>query len=297
MLAISMKPFSPSGCGLLALFVFSSSVFAESTILNPVADTTIHEFFPGNNFGNLTHVAAGTIRDQDGEIPRNRGLFKFDLSTIPPSANITSAKLTLNISFVPPGGASSSFGLYRVTKAWGEGDKTGNGGQSAEEGEASWFYSDFPNEWDNLGGDYTPAASGIAATGTTTGPIIWRTQGMVDDVRFWLVNPGSNFGWLLKSEAEGVEQTTKRWGSKESTTPPKLELQWSVDLPTELRITDVRSTGSSITLFYSGAARVMVQMRPSLGEPWQTLPTEFTASPITLPTTGTMGFYRLISTP
>jgi len=41
----------------LVLSVFT--IGAEIVTLTPVADTTLQEFFPNNNFGAYTHVAAG----------------------------------------------------------------------------------------------------------------------------------------------------------------------------------------------------------------------------------------------
>ena len=108
------------------LFIFLVSVifnraFAATILLQPVADTTLIEFAPTNNMGGSTFVNAGTA-GQNGA--RNRGLYKFNFSSIPPYSKIKSADVTLEVVQEPSaGGVSSMFDLHRLLKSWGEGDK------------------------------------------------------------------------------------------------------------------------------------------------------------------------------
>ena len=39
---------------------------------------------------------------------------------------------------------------------------------------------------------------------------------MADDVSFWQANPSMNFGWILRSGNEGINQTSRRFASREN---------------------------------------------------------------------------------
>src|SRR6516165_494209 len=81
-------------------FLSFAAVWADTTNLTPVADTSLFQLDPNNNLGGLTSVPAGTIRTGQ----RSRALFKFDLTQIPSSATITSADLMVQVIIVPPSG-------------------------------------------------------------------------------------------------------------------------------------------------------------------------------------------------
>jgi hypothetical protein len=48
---------------------------------------------------------------------------------------------------------------------------------------------------------------------------------MLADVQFWLEDPASNFGWLIKGD-ESAAMTVKRLNSGESAVPPALEITY-----------------------------------------------------------------------
>ncbi|MCI0533877.1 MAG: hypothetical protein L0Z50_01475, partial [Verrucomicrobiales bacterium] len=80
-----------SGCLLLFGLVPYLSP-AETVILKPLADTTLHQKFPTNNVGGHFDVAAGGVAS--GE--HTRALIRFDLAgRIPSSATVTSVTLTV----------------------------------------------------------------------------------------------------------------------------------------------------------------------------------------------------------
>src|SRR3989442_8774938 len=92
---------------LLSLMVFAApAVEAASTTLSPVADTTLQESFPTNNFGDGTTIQAGGRRYGG----RTRAVLRFDLSSsIPSNAIITAATVALTVVETPSGGVNSVF--------------------------------------------------------------------------------------------------------------------------------------------------------------------------------------------
>src|SRR5437762_5783027 len=118
-------------CGLIAW-----SLRAETVVLTPVADTTLHQKFPTNNVGGHFDVSAGGV----GSGERTRALIRFDLTgKIPSSATITSATLTVRVTRQPSsGGANSTFELRRMHRSWSEGNKTSPSGEAATDGETTW---------------------------------------------------------------------------------------------------------------------------------------------------------------
>jgi hypothetical protein len=203
---------------LLLLGVGFDTTVADTITLVPVADTALFEQAPDNNLGGLSDVPAGTTR----LLKRGRGLFKFDLSGIPPNATITSAAFTIHVVKEPASGSASTFELHRVLKDWGEG--TGakpTQGSPATSGQATWnnrFHPSTP--WSPAGGgsgfDYVAAFSATAFIDTPGSYTFQTTTGLVADVQAWVKNPATNFGWMLISQSEGTPKTARRLGTREN---------------------------------------------------------------------------------
>src|SRR5437870_5662502 len=133
-------------CGLIAC-----SARAETIVLTPVADTTLHQKFPTNNVGGHFDVSAGGV----GSGERTRALLRFELvGKIPLSATITSATLTLRVTRQPSsGGANSTFELRRMNRSWNEGNKASPSGEAATVGETTWNKRVYPDtDWSAPGG-------------------------------------------------------------------------------------------------------------------------------------------------
>ncbi|MGV3773928.1 MAG: DNRLRE domain-containing protein [Verrucomicrobiales bacterium] len=291
-----MKHALPMGLSIMGILHFASYTLAETTVLTAVEDTSLHQLFADHNMGEQSHLASGSINQSQGPVPyRTRGLFKFDLNTLPVDATITAATVILEVTLVPPGGAASNFSLHRILTPWAEGTKVGNSGQPAASGESSWTYSSRPTAWQTPGGDFVATPSASTAVGVTTGPKVFpSTAVLLEDVEQWRSNPRSNFGWLLKSDSENVEQTARRWGSRESALAPKLEVEWEA-APPELRILDIEAQTGQISISFTGAEEVRVETKITLDQSeWQSLPTVHSNSPIILPQTGPVSFYRLV---
>lgn len=221
-----------------AIVLIPIAVQAETLSLTSSADTALFENSPDNNLGGEPDFPSGTIRTGQ----RSRGLIRFDLAGhIPANAAITSATLTVKVVRTPSGAVSSIFGVHRVLKAWVEGNKTGNGGQSATSNETTWNNRMSPaTAWSVPGAtsptDYSSTESAtrlIAGSGSYT---FVSTSETVADVQFWLNNTQSNFGWILIGQSEGTPSTAKRFGSREdSNNVPTLEIEFTVP-PTDVQI-------------------------------------------------------------
>jgi hypothetical protein len=232
----------------LALFVFAvggifSLGFAATIRMHPIADTTLVETAPDNNTGANAFVNAGT----SGIGTKNRGLYKFDFTVVPPNSKIQSAILQLEVTKEPSGGAEpSTFELHRMLKSWGEGDKdstleTSSGmGFPATINEATWNspFALTTNSWTAPGatGDFADVvSSSVMVYGVGDFPIFDTTPEMVADVQTWMDNPATNFGWLLKTESESISRTARQFGSHEfagidTNSPPYLEIEFTEPL-------------------------------------------------------------------
>ena len=205
--------------------------------LEPVADTTLIETAPNNNLGAAWFFNAGSATTGT----RNHGLLRFDFTgIIPAGAVIESAQLTLSVTRQPAaGGQDSTFGLYRVLRPWGEGDKTHQGtpeapispglGTPAGVNDATWNdrFALSGQPWTAPGAapneDYTSLASSVQfIQGILESPYVFSsTPELVNDVQSWLDQPAANFGWMLISDAEseGIPSTARSFGARENADP------------------------------------------------------------------------------
>jgi hypothetical protein len=222
---------------LAGLCLFAARSDAVSFTKPPSADTSLIEVAPTNNNGGQAWVLSG--RTQNGT--RNRGLFKFDLTDIPTNAVISSVAFVVEVTQVPSAGQSNStFGLHRMLRPWGEGDKfaTNSGtfgqGMPASPGEATWLHSFYPtNAWSAPGGavgvDFSSIESSfqfIAGLGSYRFDF---TPELAADAQDWVNNPQSNYGWMLLCDDEGTIFTARRFGSREDTNAaPSLQIEYLV---------------------------------------------------------------------
>jgi glucose/arabinose dehydrogenase len=199
---------------LLAVPWFCRADIANLTV---AADTFILSSSPNNNAGGHGWFDAG----RDGVNGVRRGLFQFDLTSIPAGSTITSAVVQLTVVKVPSLGAvSSTFDLTRLSASWGEGVKVGNNGALATAGEATWNARLMGTaNWTAPGArsDAAATASASAPVGTSAGEVVnWSGAGLVSDVQLWLDQPQQNFGWLLTCQAEGSSRSVRGFHARES---------------------------------------------------------------------------------
>jgi len=200
-----------------AILAWSSVAGAEIANLNVAADTFINSGQPNNNAGATSWFDAG--RDGVGGV--RRGLFHFDLSSIPAGSTITSAVVQLTVVKVPGAGpVNSTFDLFRLQAAWNEGNKGGNNGSNASNGEATWnARMRGTANWTSPGAksDAVATSSASAAVGSSfNARHSWSGAGMVADVQFWVDNPSQNFGWLLTSRSERSSRSVRGFAARQS---------------------------------------------------------------------------------
>lgn len=293
---------------LSTLLLFLPAVLAKPTLgavitLNPVADTSVMEISPFNNLGAVQSLAIGVTATESAA----RGLVRFDLSSVPANAVVTSAELSMVVVRQGAFVEDSTFDLHRLLVAWGEGNKgagilTGSG-TPATDGEASWVARLSPlTFWGSGGGaagsDYKAEPSSSAETASTM--VFESTADMVSDVQSWLGNPSSNFGWLVKDNFEGSAQTARRMGSRENAgAMPQLVVNYTV--VEALRMTDVVVNQGQLCFRFQATAgkRYRVERRVLVDSgDWtlvQDIPPAATSGPIEICDAigaGT-GFYRV----
>lgn len=151
---------------------------------------------------------------------KRRGLIKFDLSSIPKCAIITSVTLKLHMSKTITGNRTVE--LRRLSESWGESTSSPGGeegfGAAAEPGDATWVHRFFDTEnWGRDGGVFSTTSSASLTIGGV-GFYTWgSTAQMVSDVQGWTDDSTSNYGWLLLGD-ESATATAKRFDTHENQT-------------------------------------------------------------------------------
>jgi hypothetical protein len=251
-----------------------------------VADTTLSENYPSNNFGGMTFANSGTTQN----FTRNRALYKFDIAgSLPPNSKISSAYLPLEVVKGPSDGYNfSDFGLYRALRPWGEGvgvtpvnsNSTGTGAPAGTN-EATWFYrfAFTTNTWAAPGGapgvDYISSPSALQTIyGTGNSPYQFGPGNqMTADVQNWMDHPQNNFGWILISSSEGTDFTARRFGARENSTyAPYLVIDYLI----APKIDKIQRSGGAINLYFVARAgqSYVIEFTNNLAlAAWQTLAT------------------------
>lgn len=219
---------------LCCLAWLSMQLHAEILILSPSQDNTLYESQadPLSN-GTGDYLFAGKT-GQNADYTLRRALLAFDVSAIPAGALINSVTLEITVSRQLVGG---TLGIHRTTSDWGEGtsDAPGQegGGAIATLGDATWinaFHGDDNTSgipWNNVGGDFMQNAT-TTAVYSSNGTLSITDPGLITDVQFWLKNPASNFGWLIRGN-EQEDNSAVRFNSRENLVdPPRLIIDYSV---------------------------------------------------------------------
>jgi hypothetical protein len=282
---------------------------AISVTLIPAADTSLIEVAPNNNNGGQAWVLCG--RTQNG--PRNRALFRFDLSQIPTGAVIQYAALTLEVTRVPDEPpVNSTFGLHRMLRSWGEGDKAATGanppgrGLPAEAGEATWLSAFHPtNAWSAPGAaegaDFSSVESSFQFITSLDTYLFDSTPELVADVQDWVIHPESNYGWLLLCNDEGSIFSARRFASREDhNAPPQLVIEYTV--PASLRIDSARKVGNEFAFSFlaqPGLIHIVEYCDTLATNAWQPLayawtPTDATRFTVTDTAEMPRRFYRIV---
>jgi glucose/arabinose dehydrogenase len=183
-----------------------------------MADAMINTLQQNNNCGGWTLLNVGL--DKFGGV--HRGLFKADLSGIPSGAAVTSVEFTVQVSQTIAGYSAGSFGLHRLTRAWGEGTGLAGQGSPAQPDESTWLEAQAGSvAWTTAGGDFD--SQNLAATTVSgVGTFSWSGTGLVAAVQDWFTNASGNHGFLLKRDTESSANTMFILSSREGVSPSTL---------------------------------------------------------------------------
>lgn len=203
---------------------------ADTITLVADRDNTIYDVpLADVSNGEGDHLFTGVT----GADQARRCLVRFDVAgSLPVGATITSARLLVEVDKVA-NNTPRDVSLHRVTADWGEGASDAIGeegiGAFAEPGDATWAEAFFPDvDWAAEGGDFSTTASAVLPVDVVGAYAFPSTGATVGDVQGWLLDPSSNFGWILVGD-ESVGSTAKRLSSRENPNAaahPRLEVEF-----------------------------------------------------------------------
>jgi hypothetical protein len=221
----------PAALVFLLLATMSPRLEAESISLIPTADTTLFETTPDFNMGASSLAVGGTAHALAA-----RALLRFDVSSIPSNATITSVSLSFFIFRKPLGGGQpSEFELHRFLQPWTEGTGAGNAGSPAQVGETTWR-SQFQSTtlWTQPGSaaetDYLSAPSSSVSISAEGLYVFSTTPELISDVQAWVSGAAANHGWIMIGSQEHTGETGRRIYSREdASSPPQLQIEYTSD--------------------------------------------------------------------
>jgi len=283
---------------VLALWILPYHADAAQITIPATADTSLWQRQTNHNLGGSDLLPAGTI-GADGPFRRSRMLVKFDLAALPANAVIEAASIYFRVVRAPDpekGSNNSPFAGRRSLKPWGEGDKSYTDPQTpmtstqlASAGEATWthrFHGNDATIWTPAGGDFedddfaeAPSFEFFMLAGHDRDYVAPLNATGLQDLRDWLADPGSNFGWVLKSEQENLPSTARQIASREYAVAghrPQLTIVYSVPQPDPPQIQSITWQGPDVIVRFTAQAAVVYRpqhrLRVHTGE-WTNLPT------------------------
>lgn len=198
-----------------------------TVILNPVADSYLDNINTPNNYGADNNLNLDGW--YNGEF---RPIMRFDLTSIPTSATVLSASLSLTFtSTYNPVLDFNSFPatIYGLSQSWTEGT-----GTSALPGTQDVSFDNYSGTsfWNNGGGDYTdlginnPVFASLSNGGHYTQIV---SSSLTSLVQPWITTPASNNGLLIVGTGQ-PNQNTAIFYSREggtSSQAPQLKITYS----------------------------------------------------------------------
>ncbi|MEM9412679.1 MAG: DNRLRE domain-containing protein [Planctomycetota bacterium] len=199
----------------------------ESLTFEAIKDTVIYKESGKKSNGSGEFLFAG----QNGGGSARRSLIHFDLAKIPKNAVVSKVSVELKVTRRANKGGSV-VSLHRLGSTWGEGksDAAGGegGGAQALKGDTTWENTVYPNQkWKTVGGQFESKASAKTELGKS-GMATWTSKQLTQDVRDWIKNESSNFGWILIGD-ESQPGTAVRFNSRSNEKDrPRLRIEYSI---------------------------------------------------------------------
>lgn len=212
---------------VLLLSLLPGGIHAQTQVnLTPDLDNTIFEESSGlsNGAGDLMYVGVTGLGNT------RRALLHFNVSgNVPEHSEVQSVSLRLEADKVT-NNTARTLSLHWLDNSWGEGSSNsttmpaggsggGGAGGTAANPDVTWSER-FHNgaTWTIAGGDFDPTASASVSVSTIGVYSFTTNTALVADVQAWVDDPSSNFGWILKYDAETNGFGAKRFRSSEHAT-------------------------------------------------------------------------------
>ncbi|MBK8564214.1 MAG: DNRLRE domain-containing protein [Saprospiraceae bacterium] len=212
--------------GFLLLAAFGPRVHAQTTITLTATEDT--EIWNNNASDQLKNYGSCNILYLNGasSAPKQRDLVRFNLSSIPANATITSATFRM----VKIGGSSSSknISVHRVTAEWVEGTGSCPGSTGGTNGPCSWQIRMGSTAWATHGGDYNASAEATVAV-AGNGAYNWTITSLVQN---WQNGIFPNFGVLVRFATENQNSEIDFGSSEHATTGNRPQLTVTYTVPT-----------------------------------------------------------------
>ncbi len=194
----------------------TSSVLGTKTLqvgLNGYAgakDSYIYGGSPTTNYGALDRMTVAGFYDTGGSLSLQRGLVKFNVSSIPAVTQLTGATLCLysyDTAYVK--GSTGFYGVYPLTRDWTDAQTT-------------WNIAKTGTNWTTAGGDVAATPDATSPKQATAG--VWYPFDVMARVQAWLAVPSTNYGWLVKCTDENLHNQDRFYTSDttNATLRPKL---------------------------------------------------------------------------
>ena len=281
--------------------VFAATTIHAATITIPcAADTAITSANPYANMGGKTQIPIG--RSAFGGY-KSRGLFRFDLTNIPPNATIVRAAVNFPVTFSPSDGRHAVYELHRMYTQWTEGNKIGGEyGQTADAGEATWM-NRTTQPWFAPGGhpgfgfgtgDYVVFAAGGASI-TSTGIVTFTSEVLVAEVGLFLRDPAQNNGWMIHEGSEITNKTEKLFATREDpANAPTLVVTYTIPGEAPL-ITTILKDGTNIAIAWiGGTPSYQIQSTDNPDGEWTNLGPITTNTSALIPISTAHQFFRIV---
>lgn len=228
---------SPVLISTLPAEVLMSSQVGDVVVTGPIQDTLTLQPGPGTavdtflneqggdvDYGASTTVLISRLVTED----RNRGLFKFDISSIPAGATIDSAVFSL-YCISGSGQNPVDVNLHRAITQWFAGPGAGApvGGADA----SNWLYRNRNGSvaWGAVGGqssvDYAASSSAVESVGSGSAWYEWDITQLVQD---WVDGTYTNWGfWLIGNYSSTGTRTFSAGDGFTAENRPKLVVDYT----------------------------------------------------------------------
>lgn len=209
------------------------------------ADAYIYQKAPTTKEGTETSLIVG---ESNAATQLMRSLLKFDLSTIPATATITAATLSLYM-YEEKSSNARTMSVYRMLKDWSEASVT-------------WNKSDATTNWTTAGGANAAdcEAASIADTAfSATEAVGWKTFTLDPaKVQEWINSTLANYGMMLRVDTESSDQY--RFYSSEyatdTTLRPKLAVTYTTPALSDTGAVNFALAGGSYLFYCPDGARI-----------------------------------------